>query len=102
MSDTPYWLQTIDTFNKFREMRAWTPYDRDLAHKMSDIVVAFARTGIPATQAVKMAKYDPRDEQMTEFGDSVKIAQINTKGMDFLTANPAAPGGRGGGRGGPY
>jgi para-nitrobenzyl esterase len=102
MADTPYWLQTLDSFNMFRNMRSWTPYDRDLASKMSDIVVAFARTGNPSTPAVKMVRYDPRDEQLTEFGDSIKIAKVNSKGMDFLTANPAA-GGRGGrGRGGPY
>ena len=54
MSDTPFWLNTIDSFNLFRTTRAWTAYDRDLAEKMSDIVVAFARTGNPSTPAVKM------------------------------------------------
>jgi para-nitrobenzyl esterase len=99
MADTPYWLDTIDSFDLFRVTRAWTAYDRELANKMSDIVVAFARTGTPGTQAVKMVKYDARDEQATEFGDSIQVMRINGKGMDFLTENPPPQAGRGG-RGG--
>ena len=100
MSDTPFWLNTIDSFNLFRQTRAWTPYDRELAGMMSDIVVAFARTGIPATPAAKLIRYDARDEQITEFGDSVKVVQIPGKGLDFLAETPALPtGGRGRGRG---
>jgi para-nitrobenzyl esterase len=104
MADTPYWLNTIDSFNLFRKMRAWTAYDRDLADKMSDLVVAFAHTGNPRTPAAAMVKYDPRDEQMTEFGDSIKVVKMDAKGLDFLANAPALPnGGRSGrGGGGPY
>jgi para-nitrobenzyl esterase len=102
MSDTPYWLDTIDTFNMFRNMRIWTPYDRDLANKMSDIVIAFAHTGNPSTPAVKMVRYDARDEQMVEFGDSIQAVKMYTKGLDFIADTPAIPSAGRGGRGGPY
>ena len=51
-SDVPYWFETLDALNLFRTTRNWTPYDRELADKMSDCLVAFARTGDPATEAV--------------------------------------------------
>lgn len=99
MADTPFWLDTIDTFNMFRATRVWNAADRDMAARMSDIVVAFARTGVPATPGSSIVRYDPRDEQMTEFGDTVKVVKLDTKAIDFLAGHPA--GGRGGrGRGG--
>ncbi len=95
MADTPFWLDTIDSFNLFRTTRAWTANDREMADKMSGIVVAFAQNGNPT-----MAKYDPRDERMTEFGDSIKEVRLDTKALDFLTNTPVQSGGRGGrGRG---
>jgi para-nitrobenzyl esterase len=102
MSDTPFWLDTMDTYNMFRTTRAWTAADLSLAKKMSDVLVAFARTGDPSTPAVKMPKYNARDEQIVEFGDTIKVVNLNTKGLDFIANTPAA-GGRGGrGEGGPY
>jgi para-nitrobenzyl esterase len=99
MADTPFWLDTIDTFNVFRATRAWTAADRDMAAKMSDLVVAFARTGAPTTSASSIVRYDPRDEQMTEFGDTVKVVKLDTKALDFLAGHPT--GGRGGRGGAP-
>lgn len=91
MSDTPYWLQTQDAFNMFRTTRNWTPYDRDLADKMSDIFVNFAKIGDPSAPGVKLLKYDPRREQRVEFGDSIHVVTMNTNGMDFLTVTPVVP-----------
>ena len=51
-SDVPYWFQTQDALNLFHMTRNWTPYDRDLADKMSDCLVAFARTGNPSADGV--------------------------------------------------
>jgi para-nitrobenzyl esterase len=102
MGDVPYWLMTLDSFNLFRSTRSWTPYDRDLSNKMSDVLVNFARTGNPSTPAVKMVEYNPNDEQLVDFGDSIRIIKLHTKGMDFLEATPVleqprpAPGRRGG------
>jgi para-nitrobenzyl esterase len=101
MADTPFWLDTIDSFNIFRATRAWTPDDRNMAAKMSDIVITFARTGRPSTPAASIVKYDPTDEQMTEFGDAVRVIKLDAKQLDFLANTPAQSGGRGGrGRGG--
>lgn len=89
MGDVPYWLMTLGSFNLFRKTRDWTPYDRDLSNKMSDVIVSFAKTGNPSTAAVKMVKYDPGNEQLVDFGDSIRITKLNTKGMDFIDATPA-------------
>jgi para-nitrobenzyl esterase len=99
MADTPFWLDTIDSFNMFRTTRAWTVADKDMAAKMSNIVVAFARTSIPLVPGASIVKYNSQDEQLTEFGDTIQVVKLDTKGLDFLAANPAVGGGRGRGRG---
>jgi len=93
--DVPYWLETQDAFNLFRVTRNWEGYDRDLADKMSDVLVAFAKTGDPSTEAVIMVRYDITNEQLVDFGDSIQTVKLNTKGLDFIADTPAA-GGRGG------
>jgi para-nitrobenzyl esterase len=98
--DVPYWLDTQDAFNMFRVTRNWEGYDRDLAAKMSDVVIAFAKIGNPSTNAVKMVRYNAADEQLVDFGDSIKVVKLNTKGLDFIANTPAIPTGRGG-RGAP-
>jgi hypothetical protein len=35
-----------------------------------------------------MVKYDPHDEQMTEFGDKVSVVKIDTRALDFLANTP--------------
>ena len=82
--EVPYWLQTQDAYNLFRPTRSWTPYDRDLANKLSDALVAFAKTGSPKTPAIAWPRYDPTQEQMMEFGDSTGVLPMNTKGLDFF------------------
>jgi para-nitrobenzyl esterase len=92
--EVPYWLQTQDAYNLFRPTRSWTAYDRDLANKLSDALVAFAKTGSPKTPAIAWPRYDPTNEQMMEFGDSIGVLPMNTKGLDFfraLTATAPSP-----------
>jgi hypothetical protein len=67
---------------------------------MSDIVIAFAKTGNPGTPAVKLVRYNAADEQLVEFGDAIRLVKLNTKGLDFIADTPAAAGGGRGGRGG--
>jgi hypothetical protein len=64
------------------------------------VVIAFAKTGNPSTPAVKMVRYNAADEQLVEFGDSIHVVGMNTKGLDFIADTPAIPGGGRGGRGG--
>jgi hypothetical protein len=46
-----------------------------------------------------MPRYSPADEQLVDFGDSIRLVKMNTKGLDFIAATPAIPGGGRGGRG---
>jgi para-nitrobenzyl esterase len=90
--DVPYWLETLDSLNLFRTTRNWTPYDRELARRMSDAVVAFASTGDPSRPDLAWPRYEPRTERIAEFGDSVKIvAWPNRERLEFFASAPAAP-----------
>jgi para-nitrobenzyl esterase len=91
MGDVPYFLGTYEAFNLFRTTRNWTDLDRNLSNQMQDTIVAFARTGDPNTPAVKFARYDPKREQRTVFGDTVSVETLNTAGLDFLFEAPVAP-----------
>ncbi len=86
--EVPYWFQTQDAYNLFRTTRNWTPYDRDLSDKLSDALIAFAKTGDPGTPAVAWPRYDPGNERMMEFGDSIRVVRMNTAGLDFFVAHP--------------
>ena len=88
--EVPYWFQTQDAYNLFRTTRNWTPYDRDLSDKLSDALIAFAKTGNPTTPAIAWPRYDPANEQMMEFGDAKRVVRMNTAGLDFFLAHPAA------------
>jgi hypothetical protein len=66
---------------------------------MQDVVVAFATTGNPSTAATSFTRYAPGNETRVDFGDSVQVEKLNTRGMDFLESTPAArAAGRGRGR----
>ena len=91
--DVPYWLDTQDSLNLFRKTRNWDGYDRDLATMMSDIVVAFARTGIPSTPAVKMVPYRVNGEQLVDFGDAITVVKLDSKALDFVANTPVIPSG---------
>jgi para-nitrobenzyl esterase len=88
-SDVPYWFQNQDVYNWLRPTRNWTPWDRELADDMSNAIIAFARTGDPSIPAVKWPRYDPKHEQLVEFGDAVRVLPMNTKRLDFLASAPA-------------
>ena len=93
-ADVPYWLQTLDSLNLFRVTREWTPYDRELAQRMSDAIVSFARTGVPTIGGgVDWPAYRSEDERLVELGDSVRVIPLpNSAKMDFLAQHgPAEP-----------
>jgi para-nitrobenzyl esterase len=69
--------------NLFRTTRNWSPYDRELADKMSDCLVAFARTGDPATEAVAWPAWIDGSEQYVEFGDAIAVRAENVDRMQF-------------------
>jgi len=89
-TDIEYWLQNQDTLNMIHITRNWTPYDRQLSDQMSDIFINFAKNGQPIGQGVRLVRYSPAKEQRTVLGDKIFVEEMNTRGMDFMAANPAA------------
>jgi hypothetical protein len=55
---------------------------------MQDVIVAFARTGNPATAEARIPRYDPKKEQRLVFGDAgLTIETLNPKQLDFIEAH---------------
>jgi hypothetical protein len=66
---------------------------------MQDVILAFAKTGNPAMSKAPFVRYAPDHEARVDFGDTITLELLNTKGMDFLETTPTG-GRRGrGGRG---
>jgi para-nitrobenzyl esterase len=84
-SEIPFFLMTQDVYNRIRETRAWTHYDRRLAQLMSDAIVAFATTGNPDTKDLRLPRFDARREQLTQFGDPVRVIAFDKARMDFFS-----------------
>lgn len=63
-SDNAFWLNTIDGYNATAVTRQWTKADYALADKMSDMLVAFVKTGKPGIAGVTVPRYDPKNEQL--------------------------------------
>jgi para-nitrobenzyl esterase len=76
-SDMPFWLDDIDGFNAVKTTRVWSSWDRTLTAKMSDMLVAFAKTGNPSIPGVAVPRYDPANEQVIAIGvDGQAIAPM--------------------------
>ena len=90
-ADIAFWFGTLESLNLFRSTRIWTDWDRDLSAKMMDSLIAFARTGNPATADVKWPAWRAGDERKVIFGDRITIEKLDVKALDFLKANPAKP-----------
>jgi len=95
-ADVPYWLQTLDSLNIYRETRTYTDYDRRLSDLMSDAIVAFAAEGDPTTEALKWPKFSPQNPQLVELGqDTDKLLEIkpwpNAEKLQFFRENEARP-----------
>lgn len=71
--EVPYFLQTMDYYNLFRQTRTWTQYDRDLSELMSDTLVSFAKTGNPSVPGLAWPEFDASNPQMIEFGEEVNV-----------------------------
>lgn len=84
-SEIPFFLLTQDVYNRLRETRSWTAFDRSLAQTMSDTLVAFAATGDPDTKALRLPRYDSRREQLTEFANPVRVIAFDKARMDFFS-----------------
>ncbi len=98
-SDVPYWFGSQDALNIIRPTRNWTAYDRDLSAKMTDALIAFAKTGNPNTPAVEWPAWSSQKEQLVEFGDKVAIQPMNAARLDFISSRNVGGRGPAGGRG---
>lgn len=90
-SDVPYWFGTQDTFNKFRTTRNWTEFDRALSERMMDTLVAFARSGNPATAATPWPQWKQDAQTYVEFGDQSGVREENRARLEFHTPANVTP-----------
>lgn len=70
-SEVPFWFGALDSFNQYRRTRDWTPADRAMSQAMVRALVAFARTGDPATPGMRWPAYDPAQRNLIVFGETV-------------------------------
>jgi para-nitrobenzyl esterase len=90
IADIAYWFGTLDTYNIFRSTRTWRPWDHELSDAMMGALIAMARTGSPATAAVPWPAWSAGNQQRAVFGAKIEIEKLDTEGMDWLAAHPAA------------
>jgi len=95
-ADTPYWLETLDSLNLFRETRSYTEYDRSLSDLMSSAILEFASKGDPSTTSLSWPKQTAADQRIVEFGASTDaLFQVidwpDLKQIDFMLENPPRP-----------
>lgn len=97
-SEVPFWLDTLDSFNRYRPTRAWTAADRDFATAMADALVAFARSSAPDTRRLNWVKFDPERPQLLILGDHVALGGWpDQRRLDFFrnaSAQTSAPSAR--------
>ncbi len=87
--DVAYWHGTVSQAAAGPGSRGGpvTAYDKELSDRMSDALIAFAKTGNPGTPAVKWPKFDPKDPYRMDFGERIEAVPVD-KGVFFYIANP--------------
>ena len=83
-SDLPFWFGTIDAMNIYRKTRDWSAADYKLTNQMMDVVVAFAKTGNPATAEAKIPRYNPKREQRLIFANPITIETLDPRQVEFI------------------
>ena len=93
--DVPYWLRTRDSLNLFRMTRAWEPADKALEDEMAGALLAFARTGVPASAGVgTWPAFDPAKPRLVWLGaPSRLVAWPHYADMALLSGAGAQPAG---------
>ena len=52
---------------------------------MTASIIAFARTGNPATPDVKWPAWSATDQQYISFGDKITVEKVNAARLEFMT-----------------
>ena len=73
-SEVPFWLGTLDSFNRYRHTRDWTPADRAFSQTMIRALVSFARTGKPASAGASWPRFDPAKPRLAFLGTNMAEA----------------------------
>jgi para-nitrobenzyl esterase len=90
-AEVPFWLGTLESFNRFRPTRQWTPEDRQISADLVAALVAFARNGVPATPRVALPQFKAVDPQLLEVGGSLRVlAWPESRRLDFLAQGATA------------
>jgi para-nitrobenzyl esterase len=89
-ADVPYWLDTFDAFNVFRQARNWTDLDRQLSDTMLQSLIALADAGSPDIRQQSWPAWSARNERYLVLGDAIGVEKINTARMDWLAAHSTA------------
>jgi para-nitrobenzyl esterase len=90
-ADVPFWLDTLEAFDVFGPTRAWRDADRDMSDAMVHSLIQFAKTGSPATPAMPWPAWTPDQQQYLVLGESVEVARMRPKQMQWLALHPAVP-----------
>lgn len=91
-SEVPFWLGSLESFNSFRKTRAWTAADRAFSAAMTDALVAFARSGNPATATRRWPIFAGQRPQLMELGaTAAPAAWPSDERLGFFGQVPARP-----------
>lgn len=89
-ADVPYWLDTLDNYNRLRTTRAPAPWDRQLTDIMAGALIALAETGSPSTTRFAWPAYSAKAPSFAVFDDAATVQKLDLKRMDWLAAHPPA------------
>jgi len=91
--DVPYWLRTRDALNLFRVTRNWEAGDAALEAEMSGALLAFARTGVPASPVLgRWPAFDPAKPRLVWLAtDSKVVPWPHSADMGLFGDAAAAP-----------
>jgi len=95
-SEVPFWLNTLDSFNLYRQTRDWNAADRGLSDAMTDALVAFARSGTPDTPALRWPRFVAKAPRLVELAETPGVAPWpDAARLSFFTDQPPPAGPRG-------
>jgi para-nitrobenzyl esterase len=87
--DTAWWFGAYDAFNLLGKKRDITEEDRAMSRQMSDMLIAFARSGDPSTATIKLPAFAPGNEQRVVIDHRIRVEPMPIARMNWLAANPA-------------